>query len=93
MVFTSLAFMQVFQALASRSEKDSLFKIRLMSNPLLAGMALIVVALQLAVLYIPFLSAFFNVVPLSLCDLSIAAASGAVVFVVMELAKRVGRRE
>ncbi len=93
MVFTSLAFMQVFQALASRSAKDSLFKIRLLSNPLLAGMALIVIALQLAVLYVPFLSAFFNVVPLSLCDLSIAAASGVVVFVVMEVSKRVGRRE
>jgi magnesium-transporting ATPase (P-type) len=70
-----------------------LFKIRLLSNPLLAGMALIVVALQLAVLYIPFLSAFFNVVPLSLCDLSIAAGAGVVVFGVMEMAKRVGRRE
>jgi Ca2+-transporting ATPase len=93
MVFTSLAFMQVFQALASRSAKDSLFKIRLLSNPLLAGMALIVVALQLAVLYVPFLSAFFNVVPLSLCDLSIAAGAGVVVFVVMEISKRVGRRE
>jgi len=93
MVFTSLAFMQVFQALASRSEKDSLFKIRLMSNPLLAGMALTVVALQLAVLYIPFLSSFFNVVPLSLCDLSIAAGAGVVVFGVMEILKRAGRRE
>ncbi|MFZ5856800.1 MAG: cation-translocating P-type ATPase [Chloroflexota bacterium] len=93
MVFTSLAFMQVFQALASRSAKDSLFKIRLLSNPLLAGMALTVVVLQLAVLYVPFLSAFFNVVPLSLCDLSIAAGAGVVVFVVMEMGKRVGRRE
>ncbi|MBI5932573.1 MAG: cation-translocating P-type ATPase [Chloroflexi bacterium] len=93
MVFTSLAFMQVFQALASRSAKDSLFKIRLMSNPLLVAMALTVVVLQLVVLYIPFLSNFFNVVPLSLCDLSIAAGSGVVVFGVMEMAKRVGRRE
>jgi len=93
MVFTSLAFMQVFQALASRSAKDSLFKIRLLSNPLLAGMALIVVALQLAVLYIPFLSAFFNVVPLSLCDLSIAAGAGVVVFVVMEVEKRVNSNQ
>jgi magnesium-transporting ATPase (P-type) len=59
-----------------------------LSNPLLAGMALIVVALQLAVLYVPFLSAFFNVVPLSLCDLSIAAGAGVVVFFVMEIEKK-----
>jgi len=93
MIFTSLAFMQVFQALASRSSKDSLFKIRFLSNPLLAALALTAVALQLAILYIPFLSGFFNVVPLCGCDLSIAAGAGVVVFAVIELTKRMGRGE
>jgi Ca2+-transporting ATPase len=88
MIFTSLAFMQVFQALASRSNKESLFKMGVMSNPLLAGMALLVVALQLAVLYFPVLSKFFEVIPLSGCDLSIAAAAGVIVFAVMELEKK-----
>lgn len=88
MIFTSLAFMQVFQALASRSATESLFKMRLMSNPLLAGMALLVLGLQLAVLYIPVLSGFFEVIPLSIYDLSIAAGTGVIVFVVMELEKR-----
>jgi P-type Ca2+ transporter type 2C len=88
MIFTSLAFMQVFQALASRSEKMSAFKIGVLSNPLLAGMALLVVMLQMLVIYIPAFSNFFEVVPLSGCDLSIAAAAGVVVFVVMELGKR-----
>ncbi len=88
MIFTSLAFMQVFQALASRSEKESLFKLRLMSNPLLAGMAFLVIALQMAVLYIPALNSFFEVVPLTGCDLSIAAGAGVLVFVVMELEKK-----
>ena len=68
--------MQVFQALASRSNKDSLFKMGLLSNPLLAGMASLVVVLQLMVLYIPFLSKFFEVIPLSGLDLSIAAGAG-----------------
>ena len=89
MIFTSLAFMQVFQALASRSNKESLFKMGVLSNPLLAGMALLVVALQLAVLYIPALSKFFEVIPLSGCDLSIAAATGVIVFAVMELRKKI----
>jgi|CXWL01.1.fsa_nt_gi Ca2+-transporting ATPase len=88
MIFTSLAFMQVFQALASRSNKESLFKMGVMSNPLLAGMALLVVVLQLAVLYFPALSKFFEVIPLSGCDLSIAAAAGIIVFAVMELEKK-----
>ncbi|MEN9564233.1 MAG: hypothetical protein RIR73_2477, partial [Chloroflexota bacterium] len=88
MIFTSLAFMQVFQALASRSAKVSLLKQGVLSNPLLAGMALLVLGLQLAVIYIPVLSNFFEVVPLSLCDLSIAAATGVIVFVVMEVSKK-----
>lgn len=87
MIFTSLAFMQVFQALASRSAKESLFKMRLMSNPLLAGMVLLVVVLQMLVMYVPALAKFFEVLPLSGCDLSIAAGMGVIVFVVMELGK------
>jgi len=87
MVFTFLAFAQVFQALASRSSKDSLFKMGVMSNPMLAAIAALVVALQLAVLYIPFLSGFFDVKPLSIYNLSISAGTGVLVFVAMELEK------
>jgi hypothetical protein len=54
-------------------------------------MAFVVFALQMLVLYIPALANFFEVVPLSLLDLSIAAAAGVVVFAVMELGKRVGK--
>ena len=92
-VFSFLAFAQVFQALASRSSKESLFKTGLLSNPTLAGMALLVVALQLAVLYIPALSGFFDVLPLSALDLALAAGAGAVVFVVMEVEKKVTSRQ
>jgi Ca2+-transporting ATPase len=87
MVFSFLAFAQVFQALASRSQKDSFFKLGLSGNPLLAGMALLVVVLQLLVLYIPALSSFFDVVPLRGTDLLIAAATGALLFAAIELEK------
>jgi len=93
MIFTSLAFMQVFQALASRSNKESLFKMGLMSNPLLAGMAFVVVVLQMMVMYIPSLANFFEILPLSGCDLSIAAATGVIVFAVMELEKKFKREK
>ncbi len=91
MIFTSLAFMQVFQALASRSSKDSLFKLGLLSNPLLAGMALLVVALQMLVLYVPALARFFEILPLQWHDLSIAIACGLAVFTVMEVEKKLKR--
>jgi len=87
MIFTSLAFMQIFQALASRSDKDSLVKIGVMSNPVLAGMALLVFILQMAVIYIPALANFFEVIPLRWHDLSIAAGTGLLVFLVMEVSK------
>ncbi|MHB0940091.1 MAG: cation transporting ATPase C-terminal domain-containing protein, partial [Armatimonadota bacterium] len=88
MIFTSLAFMQVFQALASRSGKESLFKIGVLSNPWLAGLAFLVIVLQMMVMYLPALAKFFDVLPLSGCDLSIAAATGVIVFVVMEMEKK-----
>jgi len=92
MIFTSLAFMQVFQALASRSNKESFFKMGLLSNPLLAGMVLLVVVLQLTVLYIPVLADFFVVIPLSGADLLTAASMGLFVFAMMELSKRIGQK-
>ena len=93
MVFSFLAFAQVFQALASRSQQDSFFKRGVSGNPLLAGMALLVTGLQLLVIYVPALSSFFNVVPLPGVDLLIATGSGAVIFVAMEIEKAVRRRK
>ncbi|MBL8078084.1 MAG: cation-translocating P-type ATPase [Anaerolineales bacterium] len=93
MVFTSLAFMQVFQALASRSEKESFFKIGIMSNPVLAAMIAVVVGLQLLVIYTPSLANFFEVLPLKWHDLSITILTGLVVFVVMEVSKRIGNKK
>jgi hypothetical protein len=46
-----------------------------------------VVVLQLIVIYVPFMSSFFGVVPLSLIDLLIATGTGALVLVAMELEK------
>ncbi len=92
MVFTFLAFAQVFQALSSRSSKDSVFKLGIMSNPTLAGMSLLVTLLQLTVIYVPFLAEFFGVQSLSLCDLSIAISGGILVMVVMELEKKLKKK-
>ncbi|MCL4272823.1 MAG: cation-translocating P-type ATPase [Anaerolineales bacterium] len=93
MIFTSLAFMQVFQALASRSEKESLFQIGFWSNPALAVLALLVVALQMIVIYVPAFAAFFEVTPLRLIDLGISAAAGLVVFAVIEISEVLKKAE
>ncbi len=83
MIFTSLAFMQVFHALALHSTKD------ILSNPLLTGMALLVVVLQMMVMYIPALANFFNILPLKWYDLFVAISLGLVVFAVIRKEKRV----
>lgn len=92
MVFTFLAFAQVFQAWASRSAKDSIFKIGLSGNPLLAGMSLLVIVLQLLVLYVSPLSEFFNVTPLGVFDLLVAVGAAAMLLLAMEVEKAVGRK-
>jgi Ca2+-transporting ATPase len=87
MIFCSLAFAQVGQALGSRSNRESLFTLGLGSNPLLLGMAALVTLLQLTVIYCPPIASFFSVTPLSLPDLLIALGSGILVLAALEVAK------
>ncbi len=93
MVFTTLAFSQLAQALASRSGRESLFRAGIASNK--AGMALAVCMflLQMAVVYLPFLQDFFKTKPLSPADLVISLALSAMVLVAIELEKWLLRRK
>lgn len=88
MIFTSLAFMQVFQVLASRSEKESFFRRGMLTNRLLLIMVFLVVALQCAVIYIPAARIFFDITYLGVFDMSICIISGLVVFISMEIVKK-----
>ena len=92
MIFTALAFLQVGQALASRSSRESFFTLGLRSNPTLLALAVGVLALQLVVLYAPPLEQFFGVVPLSGRQLLTAAALGSAGFVAIEAEKALLRR-
>lgn len=93
MMFTALSFMQVGQALASRSGQQSLFTIGLRSNPLLLWMAGLAILLQLVAIYAPFLDEFFGVSPLALPDLLICVALSGVVFGAIEIEKWLKRRQ
>ncbi len=88
MVFTVLAFAQIGQAFATRSNHASIFQLGLRSNPLLLSMALSVFFLQIAVIYLPPLQSFFNTTPLLPLDLVISLGIGLLVFAVIEFAKR-----
>lgn len=92
MTFTTLAFLQVGQALAVRSSSDSLLSIGVASNRLLLSMVLAAVALQLAVIYLDPLREMFGTQVLSHTDLLICAGLGSVAFVAIEIEKWLIRR-
>ncbi|MGZ8498565.1 MAG: cation-translocating P-type ATPase [Candidatus Binatia bacterium] len=92
MVFTSLAFAQIGQALAVRSGRDSLFTVGLRSNGLMLGMVIMVFILQALVIYTPPLQSFFETDPLSPLDLLVAVGMGVMVFAAIELEKLWHRR-
>ena len=92
MVFTVLTLSQVGHALAVRSERTSLFSLGLGSNRALAGAALLTVALQMAVLYIPSLNPIFKTVPLGAADLVLCLVLSSAVFFAVEAEKWLVRR-
>jgi Ca2+-transporting ATPase len=87
MVFTTLTFAQMAHVLAIRSNHYSLFTIGLLSNKPLLGAVLLTAALQLAVIYIPFLQELFKTVALPLNELAYCIGLSAIVFVAVELEK------
>jgi Ca2+-transporting ATPase len=92
MVFTVLTLAQMAHLLAIRSERESLFTLRLASNlPLVAAVALTLV-LQMATIYMPLLQPVFRTQPLSGGELALCFALAAVVFVVVEIEKALRRR-
>jgi Ca2+-transporting ATPase len=87
MIFTTLTLAQMGNALATRSERDTLWQIGLLSNRAMLGSVLLTLALQMAVIYMPFLNRAFSTTPLSLQELLVSLAFGSVVFIAVEFFK------
>ena len=87
MVFTALTLSQMGNALALRSERDSVFRIGLLSNKALLGAVLMTLVLQIAVIYVPMLQGLFKTVSLPLDDLIITLVVSTAVFGGVELQK------
>jgi Ca2+-transporting ATPase len=93
MIFTSLAFMQMGQALASRSTIASITSLGLRTNPVLLGLVVLTAVLQLIVIYTPALDQFFQVTPLSAGDLLLCIGLGLGMLLLIELEKAWLRRQ
>jgi Ca2+-transporting ATPase len=92
MLFSTLTLSQMGNALALRSDRDSLFQIGLLSNKPLLGAVLLTLGLQLAVVYIPVLQTLFSTTALSTPDLLICVVASTIVFWAVELEKWLKRR-
>ncbi|MCB0032511.1 MAG: cation transporting ATPase C-terminal domain-containing protein, partial [Anaerolineales bacterium] len=91
MVFTTLTIAQMGNALAIRSNQDSIFSIGFFSNMVMVWAILGTFVLQLLLLYVPFLQDIFNTTALSANDLIISLAASTVVFIAVEVWKWIKR--
>ena len=90
-VFTVLCLSQMGNALAVRSESESLFVQGIFSNRPLVGAVLLTFLLQVAIIYHPFLNAVFKTAPLSGGELFLSLLFSSVVFIMVEIIKLVRR--
>ncbi|ABQ30333.1 cation-translocating P-type ATPase [Acidiphilium cryptum] len=91
MVFTVLTFVQMWQIMAIRSSRASLFTQGLLSNRPLLGAIGLTFALQMAVIYTPGLNGAFNAAPLTAAELAVCVLASSLIFILLELVKWVRR--
>ncbi len=86
-LFTSLAFSQIGQALALRSFTHSCIKVGFFSNPLLLGMICMVILMQSLVVYLPSMHQLFNTASIEITSLAWVLVPGVAVFTALEIEK------
>ncbi len=89
--FTFICFSQLGHVIAIRSERDSLFKIGLFSNKPLIASLLLSAALQMMIIYMPFLNVVFKTQPLTIYELVITLLASSIVFWAVEIEKWIFR--
>jgi Ca2+-transporting ATPase len=92
MVFTVLCISQMGHAMAIRSDLKSLFQLGVFGNKQLVRAVLLTFALQMAVIYVPFLQDIFRTKSLTIIELLICIGLSSIVFWAVEIEKWVKRR-
>ena len=87
MVFTVLCYSQLFNSLAIRSERQSLFTQGITSNLPLLLTVLVSIAVQLGIIYVPALQSLFHTQALGFVELGFCFAMSTVVFSAVEVEK------
>jgi len=92
MVQAGIVLSQFFNALAVRTDRQSILKVGLLSNPALLAAGGFGVALMAAISYLPPLQAVFNTAPLDAADWAVLAALGTLPLLADEIRKAWLRR-
>ncbi|MDX5567057.1 cation-transporting P-type ATPase [Streptomyces sp. ID05-04B] len=92
MVQAGIVLSQFFNALAVRTDRQSILKVGLLSNPALLAAGGFGVALMAAISYLPPLQAVFNTAPLAAADWAVLAALGTLPLLADEIRKAWLRR-
>ena len=87
MAFCALVAFQWFSAFNARSEEHTVLKLGLFRNRYLLACIALAVALQMAVVYTPFLQKAFGTVALSAWDWAVIFGAGGALFLIEELRK------
>ena len=92
MIFTTLTISQMGNALATRSESQTLLEVGIFKNKMMLGAVLLTFVLQLGVIYLPFMQNIFGTKPLSLMELGISFGASLLVLVVIDTVKVIRRK-
>ena len=92
MTLTVLAVFQWFNVWNCRSEEKSLFQMNPFSNKFLIGSTIIVIFLQMAALYTPFMQKILHTVPLNLSEWLVIIAISFSIIIVEEARKFIYRK-
>jgi len=85
--FCSMVAFEWFKAFYARSDEHTIFRLGVFRNRWLVVSILVAVALQVAVIYVPFLQRAFGTVPLSVDKWGIAMLAGGSLFIIEETRK------
>jgi len=91
LIFTTLTFGQMANALAVRTGKRSLFRVGAGSNTPLLGAVLLTCVLQLTVVYTPALQGVFRTTPPDAAHLAVCLVLSSLVFWAVQIKKRIRR--
>jgi Ca2+-transporting ATPase len=92
MIFTTLTLAQMGNAVALRSDRESIFSIGFFTNRLMVAAVTSTILLQLALIYLPVGQRFFKTQSLDSSHLVVGLLASAVVFFAVEFEKWLYRR-